>query len=731
MIIFSLLFISGYGINVGIEVRKKLCKNVMNPPDCTYPFNCACNAICMRRILTNYNKLPLTFDCPIAIACGAFGAGIAFLIPFIAGKPYVNCDSKTQTVLISGSDIFETNIHCAFQGFAVFISLQVMFSYMGLLSFCVFRYLQNPRNPLFGQPKIYYHIGVLLFILAIFIGSLITDMYNNLPPNALCGPTLIDPEKTTIFVLVPLSISSIFTIIFTFLSVIFTIKHTKHEAKHGTSKQMIKDLVHLSIRLMIYQVFIAIACIVFLYAITSAMIDWDAANKSLTEYIVCLALYQEPADPNGDVCSIDKALGDEIYLVQGTVSILCTVASFAVSCSLKRVKSWKIHTVTKFISSTLGSGNGGTPNENAHGLVEAGSMNSKSSSKQSRSRYGRKNGKYRNNTSTSAGEALSRSTMGSTSGHQDSMNDNYNNLNGNTLTVGAAKALNKKHKQIQIQKSRKKYTITPTPTNAPAIGMELSVRNTMVNDHDNGDSGNETDININSNKELGSPSIGEMGMGMAGSMVSITEMNINMGDSLPALTPASSDGRFIINSNSNGNTSDNDNINVINFTNMVRNVSSASNLGMLAPIANEDGIIRLESTTATRRNSIDDHEAGSDGGGDGGNNGNSGVIDAGVSDGDMSDGSQIKKVNTFTETDLDHDGSVVTGRAITNRNSAMMAIADDTGDLESKINAMGGSDIDLLRVSAVTAAIATNDAAPHDDGNGSKEVPKRKQSYQL
>ena len=53
--------------------------------------------------------------------------------------------------------------------------------------------------------------------------------------------------------------------------------------------------------------------------------------------------------------------------------------------------------------------------------------------------------------------------------------------------------------------------------------------------------------NININKELGSPSIEEIGMGMsvgiAGSMVSITDMN--MTDSLPALTPASSDGKYM------------------------------------------------------------------------------------------------------------------------------------------------------------------------------------------
>ena len=44
-------------------------------------------------------------------------------------------------------------------------------------------------------------------------------------------------------------------------------------------------------------------------------------------------------------------------------------------------------------------------------------------------------------------------------------------------------------------------------------------------------------------------------------------------------------------------------------------------------------------------------------------------------------------MDTFSETDL--DGCVVTGRATTNINVAMMAIADGTDDLESKIDEMG------------------------------------------
>ena len=99
---------------------------------------------------------------------------------------------------------------------------------------------------------------------------------------------------------------------------------------------------------------------------------------------------------------------------------------------------------------------------------------------------------------------------------------------------------------------------------------------------------------------------------------------------------------------------------------MIRNVPSGTNLGILAPIATQDGIIRLESTTRTRRNSID------------------GGSDGRVTDGDMSDGSQMKQVDTFTETDFGR--SVVTGRATTNIIKAMMPIAYDTGDLESKID---------------------------------------------
>ena len=75
----------------------------------------------------------------------------------------------------------------------------------------------------------------------------------------------------------------------------------------------------------------------------------------------------------------------------------------------------------------------------------------------------------KNGNTNNTGETLSRSTMRSTSDQQDSMNENYNNLNENTLTVGPAKGLNKKHKQIQIQNRRQKYTIASAPTS-----MELN-----------------------------------------------------------------------------------------------------------------------------------------------------------------------------------------------------------------------------------------------------------------
>ena len=326
-LIISLILTIIYSIDKSVEIKFKLCNK--NKNDNT---NSKKSRICI-----NCGKLPLTFDCTICILMCSFGMNLIFLMPFVFGKEYFNCDIETQSVLISRTNIIESNWHCAIAGYLTMIYIQMMFNYMALLSFCVFRYLRFPQKALFGISKIWFHLFIVLYTLLLFVATLATNMYDNFTTIALCGPTFTDKITTVLFLLVPGSIAFGITIIFTFLTGINIIKYVRSNTFNSTFKQ---EWIILSLRLCIYQLFIASACIIFSYAIIKSLIDYPSGVDSWREYLTCLALTREPANPNGDVCSLDFRRGIILY-VPGILCLIFGIGHFTVGCSCKTV-GWMI-----------------------------------------------------------------------------------------------------------------------------------------------------------------------------------------------------------------------------------------------------------------------------------------------------------------------------------------------------------------------------------------------------
>ena len=180
-VVLSLLFNIGYAINVWLDLKTVLFGKSKN--------------------LNSFRDLPLTFDCPIFIAFAMFGFTLCLLMPYTLGKSYFNCTSD-QSVLVD--DIPQENWSCGILGYFAFIFIQATFWYMGLLSFAVFRYVYNPEAPLFRIKKVYYHLSIWLIILCLFIGSNVAEMYGNLPPVGLCGPSFSQRADTYTYVLIPL-----------------------------------------------------------------------------------------------------------------------------------------------------------------------------------------------------------------------------------------------------------------------------------------------------------------------------------------------------------------------------------------------------------------------------------------------------------------------------------------------------------------------------------------------
>ena len=332
-ITFSLLFSLGYAINVTTELG---------------------------RIFKSTNKkfsdLPLTIDCPIFIAGNMLAFIICFLLPYIVGKPYFNC-TNDGSVLVT--KVPEQNWSCGIQGWINVISIHGTFWYMSLLSFSVFRYVKNPERPLFGIHKFWYHCFVWSIVLSLFIGTLIVDMYTNLPPLGLCGPKFILKTEAKLFIIYPMITCTCIFGIFTPCSIYYTLKHLRHESKMGSAPAIVRDLAHLSIRLIIYQFFVAVGGIIFIVVAELSMRKFEGTLDSYQLYLECLFNTGEDANVFGDICSIGPILPNIIYYVQGVVSLLVTSATFALSCSIRRMEAWqeKKKQVSDFIGSQIHSVN--------------------------------------------------------------------------------------------------------------------------------------------------------------------------------------------------------------------------------------------------------------------------------------------------------------------------------------------------------------------------------------
>ena len=214
------------------------------------------------------SDLSLTFDCTLFIGGIMLAVTICFSIPYVT----FDCTIDGSVLAALAALITQQNIYCrcSMQGFRNFIFVPGTFWFISIFSFSVFRYVKNPKRPLFGTHKCYYHILAWIIIFSLSIGSVSVEMYANLTYS----------KNTKTNVLYPLMICASIFGIFTPCSMYFTIKRLKHESKINSASSIVRDFANLSI--IMYQFFVGSAVILFLIIVDLCTRQYDI------EYLFCL-----------------------------------------------------------------------------------------------------------------------------------------------------------------------------------------------------------------------------------------------------------------------------------------------------------------------------------------------------------------------------------------------------------------------------------------------------------
>lgn len=128
-----------------------------------YSFNLYSDMKQMKNDHKNLYHMPLTFDIPLICTLGVFIFVLVMNVSKILGKNEFNCETNTRALVVN-YDLPHSNRICYIQGSILFISMNVVFYYLVLLSFSIWTYLSSPMRPLLGYKKRYFHAGVWIFI---------------------------------------------------------------------------------------------------------------------------------------------------------------------------------------------------------------------------------------------------------------------------------------------------------------------------------------------------------------------------------------------------------------------------------------------------------------------------------------------------------------------------------------------------------------------------------------
>lgn len=164
----------------------------------------------------------------------------------------------------------------------------------------------------------------------------------------ICGSHLFTKPESYIFNWYPLLFMIITFAIITPLTLYKLFKILNGKRMMNESQEIYnKELIHLSIRLVLYTSLLCASCVCFMYIIGELLFNREMWNRIAEEYVFCLVFETYLTDQgfNGDLskCILDEnnELPISIYFMQGTVVLLASSASFVLSCSNARLNQWK------------------------------------------------------------------------------------------------------------------------------------------------------------------------------------------------------------------------------------------------------------------------------------------------------------------------------------------------------------------------------------------------------
>lgn len=162
----------------------------------------------------------------------------------------------------------------------------------------------------------------------------------------VCGPDFSSDPLAYFFVWYPLLFECVIFIIFTPLSVYrlyYNYQMNKQmynlNQNEGVNKYN-KDLLDLSVRLILYSLFLCVSCVLILWINGELLFKKDLWRSVGREYTECLIV--QNIDPDLEcILDPDDELMPSIYYMFGAVLLLTAGSSFILSCSNAKYSQWK------------------------------------------------------------------------------------------------------------------------------------------------------------------------------------------------------------------------------------------------------------------------------------------------------------------------------------------------------------------------------------------------------
>jgi len=291
---------------------------------------------------------PLLFHIPYIITLSTFTLTAMMAGSLFLGKEGVICFDGEYSVW---NPMDGQSAPCTVFGVVFYFAMMFYSFYVLLLSFVVWRQFKNPMSPLFDVAQKWWHCPIVLVVLIMVSVSLATSTIDAIEPMGVCVPGVADKNQFLGFVVLPLSVSFVFSGVFLIASSV-AVKRTVEQNKLRVNKEATKNMEDLFQRVLVYAFCVLLTLSILVATGFTFFAKHDAMREGLAFYVDCELNNALSALSNADCKALrarDYATIHPFWFISWVIScLMAVIAQIVLSFHLKaRQRADKITSVLR------------------------------------------------------------------------------------------------------------------------------------------------------------------------------------------------------------------------------------------------------------------------------------------------------------------------------------------------------------------------------------------------